>query len=47
MSFLKRKELEITENELKAIAAAAIIGDSNSPNTGYKTPAANGTPSTL
>jgi hypothetical protein len=29
------------------MAKAAIIGDNNNPNTGYKTPAAIGTPKTL
>jgi len=37
----------ITETELKLIAAAAIIGLSKSPNTGYRIPAAIGTPSEL
>ena len=45
--FRNRRELAITETELKLIAAAAIIGDSNSPNAGNSTPAAMGTPSTL
>lgn len=44
---LKRNALLITETELKLIAAAAIIGLSNSPVNGYRTPAAMGTPSTL
>ena len=33
--------------ELKLIAAAAIMGDSNRPKMGYNTPAATGTPSEL
>lgn len=45
--FLNLNELTITETELKLIAVAAIIGDSNRPNTGYSTPAAIGTPSEL
>ena len=45
--FFNLKEFTITETELKLIAAAAIIGDNNNPKTGYKTPAATGTPSTL
>src|SRR5689334_835710 len=43
----KRKALPITETELKLIAAAAIMGLSSSPNTGYSTPAAIGTPTEL
>ncbi len=37
----------MTETELKLIAAAAIIGLSNKPKTGYSTPAAIGTPTVL
>ncbi len=37
----------ITDTELKLIAAAAMIGDSNKPKNGYSTPAATGTPSML
>ena len=37
----------ITETELKLIAAAAIMGLSNNPKNGYRTPAARGTPSAL
>ncbi len=44
---LRRSELPITDTELKLMAAAAIIGLSSSPNTGYSTPAAIGTPSEL
>jgi hypothetical protein len=39
--------LLITETELKLMAAAAIIGLSNKPKTGNKTPAAIGTPMEL
>lgn len=38
-----RSALPITETELKLIAAAAIIGLSNSPKNGYRIPAAIGT----
>ena len=44
---LRRSELAITDTELKLIAAAAIIGLSSRPNTGYSTPAAIGTPLAL
>ena len=43
----KRRALAITETELNVIAALAIIGLNSSPNMGYNTPAAIGTPSTL
>ena len=42
--FRSRSEFVITDTELKLIAAAARIGLSSSPNTGYSTPAAIGTP---
>ena len=42
-----RNEFIITETELKLIAAAAIIGESNIPKTGYSTPAATEIPNTL
>ena len=45
--FLNLNAFAITETELKLIAKAAIIGESNNPNIGYKTPAAMGTPNTL
>ena len=45
--FLNLKAFAITDTELKLIANAAIIGESNNPNIGYKTPAAIGTPNTL
>src|SRR5690242_2921133 len=39
LTFRSRNALAITETELKLIAALAIIGLSNQPNTGYSTPA--------
>ncbi len=42
-----RSALAITDTELKVIAALAIIGLSNTPSTGYRMPAATGTPSVL
>ena len=42
-----RSALATTLTEDSAIAAAAIIGDSRMPNTGYSTPAAIGTPAAL
>ena len=45
--FLSRSALLTTDSELKLIAAAAITGLSRSPNAGYRTPAAIGTPSAL
>jgi hypothetical protein len=42
-----RSALAMTDTELKAIAAAAKIGLSRTPNTGYRTPAAIGTPAAL
>lgn len=44
---LSRNALVITETEDRLIAAAAIIGDNSVPVSGYSTPAATGTPSTL
>ena len=46
-TFRNRNEFAITETELKLIAAAARIGLSSNPNTGYSTPAAIGTPIAL
>ena len=46
-TFLSLSELLITETELKLMAAAAIMGESKSPNSGYNTPAAIGTPAEL
>src|SRR5262249_29763905 len=43
----RRKALPTTETELKLIAAAAIMGLSNRPKKGYRTPAAIGTPRML
>ena len=37
----------ITDTELNVIARLAIIGESNIPKTGNRTPAAIGTPITL
>ena len=42
-----RSALPITDTELKLMAAAAIMGESRIPNTGYSTPAAMGTPAEL
>jgi len=42
-----RSALPTTDTELRLIASAAIIGESSTPNTGYSTPAAIGTPSVL
>src|SRR5688500_5551024 len=42
-----RSALPMTDTELKLIAAAAIIGDSSTPNSGYSTPAATGIPAAL
>ena len=42
-----RSALAMTDTELKLIAAAAIIGESSRPVTGYRTPAAIGTPAAL
>ena len=47
LALRNRNALAITDTELKLMAAAAIIGDSNKPNTGYNTPAATGTPAEL
>jgi len=44
---LSRSALAITDTELNVIAALAIIGLSNTPSTGYRMPAATGTPSAL
>jgi hypothetical protein len=43
----RRSALEMTDTELKLMAAAAIMGESSRPNSGYSTPAASGTPSEL
>ena len=46
-AFRRRSALTITETELTLIAALAIIGLSRTPKTGYRIPAATGTPSAL
>jgi len=46
-AFRSRRALPTTLTDDKLIASAAISGDSSSPNTGYSTPAAIGTPSAL
>jgi len=43
----RRSAFAMTDTELNVIAALAIIGLRSQPNTGYNTPAATGTPSTL
>ena len=43
----RRSALVMTETELRLIASAANIGDSNQPVNGNRTPAASGTPSAL
>jgi len=47
LTLLSLKEFPTTETELKLMAAAAITGLSRIPKTGYKTPAAIGTPKEL
>ena len=47
LKLLNLKEFTMTETELKLIAAAAIIGDSNNPKTGYNIPEATEIPNTL
>ena len=44
---LSRSAFNITDTELKLIAAAAIMGESSKPKNGYSTPAATGMPSKL
>jgi len=46
-AFRSRNALPITDTELRLIAAAATMGESRRPKTGYRTPAASGTPSAL
>ncbi len=46
-TFRKRNAFVITDTELNVMAAAAMMGLSRSPNTGYSTPAAMGTPRAL
>ncbi len=47
LDFLRRNAFAITDTEEKLIAALAIIGLRSSPNIGYSTPAAIGTPTAL
>ncbi len=47
LTFASRSAFPITLTEDSAIAAAAIMGDSRRPKTGYSTPAAIGTPAPL
>ena len=42
-----RSALPMTLTEDSAMASAATMGESSSPNTGYSTPAAIGTPAAL
>jgi hypothetical protein len=42
-----RKAFPTTLKEDSAMAAPAMIGESNSPNVGYKMPAAMGIPAAL
>jgi hypothetical protein len=44
---LRRSALVITDTELRLIARAAIMGESNQPVNGNNTPAAKGTPKAL
>ena len=46
-NFLNRNAFPITVTELRLMAAAAIMGLSNSPKNGYRIPAARGTPKEL
>ena len=46
-NLLNLRAFDITETELKLMAAAAITGLSNNPNTGNNIPAATGTPRAL
>ena len=46
-TFFNLSAFAITDTELKLMAAAAIIGESNRPNTGNNIPAAMGTPKVL
>ena len=43
----KRSALPMTDTELSAIAALAMMGLSRMPSQGYSTPAATGMPMTL
>lgn len=44
LAALSLREFKMTETELKLIASAATIGESNMPKFGYNNPAANGIP---
>ncbi len=43
----RRSALLITDTELRLMAAAAMMGLSNTPKNGYRMPAATGTPNAL
>ena len=47
LTFRSRRALPITDTELNVIAAAAIMGLSSNPNTGYSAPPAIGIPMAL
>ena len=47
LSLFSLNALKTTDTELRLMAAAAIIGLSKIPKTGYRTPAATGTPRAL
>src|SRR5690606_24381779 len=47
VDFRSLRALKTTDAELRLIANAANMGESNSPTNGYKTPAAKGTPRAL
>ena len=44
---LSRRALAITDTDDRLIATAAMAGESSAPVTGYRTPAATGTPMPL
>ena len=47
LTFLNRSAFVITDTDEKLIAAAAMMGLSRIPNSGYSAPAATGTPIAL
>src|SRR5262249_26230296 len=47
LALRRRSALPITDTELRLMAAAAYTGDSTIPNSGYRAPAAIGTPRVL
>ena len=47
VTFRSRKALAMTVTELRLMAAAAIMGESTRPKTGYRAPAAMGIPMAL